>query len=224
MTSELSMLTNNIRFLMDIHGITTVKDLAKRIKMHQPTLHRTLTGEVKEPKYSTLKQLADFFGVSPIDLVECDLTSSESTAIVETEGDHHSHTFTNVPIRNDIIIGDVEKSAPPPPKNQHSMYIRWASYDKDVYAVRCIGTSMMPRIKQGEFVVIEPNHILAPGDEVLIVTTDNTAFIKTFLFERDGYYHLLPVNEDQAPALIPKNTIEIMHYVAGIAKLTALIR
>jgi phage repressor protein C with HTH and peptisase S24 domain len=34
---------------------------------------------------------------------------------------------------------------------------------------------MKPRIKDGEYVVVEPNHQYLPGDEVLIVTKDERA-------------------------------------------------
>ncbi|MDC9623610.1 S24 family peptidase [Xenorhabdus sp. XENO-7] len=225
MASEfgIGFLAKNIRYLMERHGIPSVKDLAKRIKMNQPTLHRTLTGEVNDPKYTTLKHLADFFGVSVIDLIECDLQSAVPTAIAEINGDYFVQNFTNVPVRDDVVISDGDQLCETPASyGENNRYLRWPSYDSDVYAVKCTSASLVPRIKDGEFVVVEPNHELASGDEVLVITTDGTTTVKTFLFERDGQCHLLPVNEDHAPVRIPKNTVETMHYVAGIAKPTLL--
>lgn len=77
---------------------------------------------------------------------------------------------------------------------------------------------MMPRIKEGEFVIVEPNHDYAPGDEVLVVTQDGEFMVKTFLFERDGLFHLMSVNEDHPPVRVSRENIEKIHYVAGIAK------
>lgn len=36
--------------------------------------------------------------------------------------------------------------------------INWPTRDPNAYALRCKGESMKPRIRHGEFVVIEPNH------------------------------------------------------------------
>src|SRR5574343_1279526 len=37
-------------------------------------------------------------------------------------------------------------------------YINYPSKDDQAYALRCIGDSMRPRIKNGEFVIVEPNN------------------------------------------------------------------
>ncbi len=58
---------------MPIHGIKSVKELAKRLEINQPTLHRTLSGEVKDPSYSMLKNIAEYFGRTATDLMELDL-------------------------------------------------------------------------------------------------------------------------------------------------------
>ncbi|OTA14622.1 transcriptional regulator [Xenorhabdus vietnamensis] len=68
------MLIRNIFYLMSIHGIKSVAKLAERLEINQPTLHRTLSGEIKDPKYSTLKTIAEFFGRTPGELMDCDLS------------------------------------------------------------------------------------------------------------------------------------------------------
>ncbi|MDE9443435.1 helix-turn-helix domain-containing protein [Xenorhabdus bovienii] len=219
MAADFDELVKNIKYLMYKHNIGSVTELSKRLKIPQSTLHRISVGDFKDPKYSTLRQLADFFGISPIDLIECDLQNATPTTVVEVDGDYYSQTFTNIPVRDDVIISDGDQHGEPPASyGENNRYLRWPSYDNDAYAIKCTGMSLMPRIKEGEFVVIEPNHEITPGDEILIISTDGKPTVKTFLFERDGHYHLLPVNEDHAPIRIPKNTVETMHYVAGIAK------
>jgi DNA-binding transcriptional regulator YiaG len=93
--------------------------------------------------------------------------------------------------------------------------------DKDAYALRCVGDSMRPRIKDREFVVVEPNHIIEPGDEVLVKSKDGRVMVKEFLYERQGRVHLISVNETHAPIAIDKDNIEKMHYVGWIAKPSA---
>jgi len=93
--------------------------------------------------------------------------------------------------------------------------------DKDAYALRCVGDSMRPRIKDREFVVVEPNHMIEPGDEVLVKSKDGRVMVKEFLYERAGRVHLISVNETHAPIAIDKDNIEKMHYVGWIAKPSA---
>ncbi|MBI6549920.1 LexA family transcriptional regulator [Xenorhabdus sp. VLS] len=213
--SDFGILTKNIRYLMEIHEISSVTELSKRIKMHQPTLHRMLTGEVKDPKYTTLKNIAEFFKISPIDLIECDLRVSQPKTIVDVEGEPYSVNFKDVPVKRNAHLGDESYWAA---GDITDGYIRWPTHDQDAYALKCTGNSMIPRIKEGEFVIIEPNHSYSPGDEVLLVTDADEVMIKTFLFEREGYCHLLPINENLAPIRIHNSKIFRMQYVAGIAK------
>jgi phage repressor protein C with HTH and peptisase S24 domain len=74
-------------------------------------------------------------------------------------------------------------------------YINYPMRDPNAYALRCMGDSMRPRIREGEFVIIEPNSEPISGDEVLVKSLDGRVMIKTLLYQRDGRLHLLSVNE-----------------------------
>lgn len=97
-------------------------------------------------------------------------------------------------------------------------YINLPSDDTNAYAVRCVGDSMTPRIQDGEFVVVEPNHAIVNGDEVLVKATDGRVMVKKFLYRRDGKVHLLSVNVAHPPIAIEEKKIEAMHYVEAIVK------
>ncbi len=92
--------------------------------------------------------------------------------------------------------------------------------DKNAYALRCRGDSMSPRIKDGEYVVVEPNREPIPGDEVLVKHVDGRVMVKQFMYERDGRLHLMSVNEAHPKQSFPKEEIELFHHVAGIMKRT----
>jgi phage repressor protein C with HTH and peptisase S24 domain len=96
--------------------------------------------------------------------------------------------------------------------------IDWPSRDPNAYALRCKGDSMKPRIKHGEFVVVEPNHPVAPGDEVLVKARDGRVMVKQLAYVRDGMVYLESVNEAHPRISIPVEDLEAFHYVAGIAK------
>jgi hypothetical protein len=97
-------------------------------------------------------------------------------------------------------------------------YIPWPTKAPNAYALRCRGDSMKPRVKDGEYVIVEPSRAPIPGDEVLIKARDGRVMIKELLYVRDGTVHLLSVNEAHGKLALPLEQIEAMHYVAGIAK------
>ncbi|HCM5144769.1 S24 family peptidase [Klebsiella aerogenes] len=208
----------NINFLMAKRGISHVTDLARQIRIAQPTMHRLVSGEVKEPKYALLKQIADFFKVSVQDLMEKNLSkepASEADNPVNAAVVH----FTEVPIVGGAQLGNGGHwSNLQYPVGYGDGFISWPTRDPDAYALRCTGDSMKPRIKDGEYVVVEPNYQYLPGDEVLVVTKDERVMVKTFLYERDGEVMVMSVNEEHLPIRFSLAEIQSIHYVAGIAK------
>lgn len=97
-------------------------------------------------------------------------------------------------------------------------YIEWPTRDPGTYALRCVGDSMMPRIKHGEFVIIEPNHEVVNGDEVVVKDLQERVMVKIFSRKDDDRMYFESVNNAYAPFPIDKKEIQIMHYVAGIVK------
>ncbi|WP_434663526.1 S24 family peptidase [Paraburkholderia sp. A3BS-1L] len=97
-------------------------------------------------------------------------------------------------------------------------YVDWPTADPDAYALQCEGESMLPRIRPGEFVIIEPNQPIQPGDEVMVRSTDGRVMVKEFLYKANGRCHLASVNASHGRISIPVDEIEKMHYVGGIAK------
>jgi transcriptional regulator with XRE-family HTH domain len=63
MAYEYDVVQKNIKYLMEKAGISSVTELSE-VKMQQSTLQRMLAGEIKDPKYITLKHIAEFFKIS----------------------------------------------------------------------------------------------------------------------------------------------------------------
>jgi phage repressor protein C with HTH and peptisase S24 domain len=97
-------------------------------------------------------------------------------------------------------------------------FIDWQSDDENAYALRCKGDSMRPRIKEGEYVILEPNHPINSGDEVLVKDKSGRVMVKELLFIRDGMVALDSVNETHPKITIPQEDIEFMHFVSAIVK------
>ena len=102
-------------------------------------------------------------------------------------------------------------------------YIDMVSSDDNAYGLKVVGNSMHPRIKNGEYVLIEPNHPYQTGDEVLVKTYDGRATVKEFIYLRDGQYRLDSISDGYPPVFLDESQVERIHYVAAIVKAAKLI-
>ncbi|WP_437881048.1 LexA family transcriptional regulator [Pseudomonas sp. LRF_L74] len=94
-----------------------------------------------------------------------------------------------------------------------------SSSDPNAYALRVVGDSMEPRIRNGEFVMIEPNRQYVSGDDVLVQFQDGLlvqSIIKVFMYERDGFVRLLSINDTHSPMSIECTRILKIHPVSAI--------
>lgn len=97
-------------------------------------------------------------------------------------------------------------------------YLNINSDDPDAYGLRVKGDSMSPRIRHGEYVLIEPNQPLVDYEEVLVMTLDGRKMIKVFSGRKDGFYRLESINAEHGPIHVAVDAVEAIHYVAGILK------
>lgn len=97
-------------------------------------------------------------------------------------------------------------------------YLKIHSDDPDAFGLRVLGDSLLPRIKNGEFVLIEPNKSFVSGDEVMVRTTSGRTMIKEFIYLRDGMYRLDNVNAEHATIHIAESEVQEIHLVGGILK------
>ncbi len=97
-------------------------------------------------------------------------------------------------------------------------YLSIHSDDPDAYGLKVTGDSMLPRIKNGEYVLIEPNKNYFSGDEVVVRTVKGRTMIKEFIYLRDGMYRLDSVNAEHPPIHIAASDVIEIHLVGGILK------
>lgn len=96
--------------------------------------------------------------------------------------------------------------------------VRYPTNDPNGYALRVKGDSMRPRIKPGEFIIVEPNSPLIPGEEVIVTTTNGRSMVKILGPRRNGTIELHSINEDHRPITIDEGDVRAIHYVAAICK------
>lgn len=129
-----------------------------------------------------------------------------------------------IPVKGKAMLGDggyFEEMDYP--QGAGDGYLRIYSDDPDAYALRVVGSSMEPRIRSGEFVMVEPNQPHMAGDEVLVRTADGRAMIKVFMYHRDGEIRLLSVNDSHPPLTISEADVTVIHPVGAIVKPSRLV-
>jgi phage repressor protein C with HTH and peptisase S24 domain len=100
-------------------------------------------------------------------------------------------------------------------------YIRWPTKDPNAYAVQVRGDSMSPRIRHGEYVVVEPNTAITPGEDVVVRARNGRKMVKRLLYQRGNEVSLGSINERHPTLTISLEEIESIHFVGGIAPRTA---
>ena len=83
-----------------------------------------------------------------------------------------------------------------------------------VYAVLIDEQSYHPRIKQGEYVVVDPAADITPGDEVLIETVDSEYIIKTYIRDTVRGYTVENILTEYSSVIAHEDTVAIHPIIA----------
>lgn len=97
-------------------------------------------------------------------------------------------------------------------------FVTYPTLRSSARAYRVIGDVHRPRVKPGEYVIVEPDVVCTPGDEVLVVLKDERVMIKVLHVQRNGFVELLSLNDSHPPISLDLVLIESIMHVAGIAK------
>jgi phage repressor protein C with HTH and peptisase S24 domain len=194
--------------------------LAEAAGVTKGTVNQWLSGQIKSIKLEYAVGIQERYGFNAVWLV---MGKEPKTVKIP----HASDTFDPVPLpanRAIPVVGmaqlgdngfwaEIEYEV-----GVSDGRLDFPSRDPLAYGVKCKGDSMLPRIKDGEYVVVEPNHPVEPGDEVLVRAKDGRVMVKVLLYQRAGRTHLMSVNQDHAPLAIDTDQIERLHYVVAIVK------
>ncbi len=223
----MSQLRRNLAYLIAKQGINPTA-LAKATGVRQPTIHRILKGESDDPHTATVQPLADYFGVSVEFMRTADAEAfdhGKPPEPYEVEAAPNLRRFKNVPIVGTVEGGpDGYLEELGHPVGHGDGLIEYPAKDQNTYALRVRGESMRPRIKSGEFIVVEPNTTPNPGDDVVVICHDGRKMVKELLYTRDGEVTLGSINNGFKPISLQLQDIQAIHYVAAIVPRGAFYR
>lgn len=184
----------------------------------------------RQPNLQDLKKLSDALKVPLAELVagatsQVSLYTRDRPSLPEAEKDQDVASKAGrakegrVPVVGNAQLGNEGYfEALDFPPGHGDGYLNIHSDDPDAYGLKVTGDSMLPRIKNGEFVLIEPNKSYYSGDEVMVRTASGRTMIKEFIYLRDGMYRLDSVNAEHAPIHIAESDVLEIHLVGGILK------
>jgi phage repressor protein C with HTH and peptisase S24 domain len=214
--SYLSQILNGHRTLGDRAAI----NLAKKLDIPTDLL---VLGHYSDYEQRWIKVKWTALGLKPptlsVQLITDATDSIAATRSAEIREEARNYRPTPVPVVGKAMLGtDGYFDALDYPPGHGDGYIDIVSADPDAYGLKVIGSSMHPRIKNGEFVLIEPNHPYQTGDEVLVKTFDGRAMVKEFIYYRDGQFRFDSISDGYPPIFLDEQLVEKIHYVAAILK------
>lgn len=199
----------------------TQDELARKAGISQSAVHKLCSGKALQTR--KLLQIAAALKVQPqwlaYGLQPKELGMDETGYDNIVQGIRiNPRTLAKIPVVGTAQLGDDGYWAEMDyPTGHGDGFVEFYCRDNNAYAVRCRGSSMMPRIRDGEFVVLETKASPIPGDDVLVKHADGRVMVKRYLYERDGMIHLMSINEAFPPHAFPRSEVELFHKVCGIA-------
>lgn len=220
----MKLLRKNLYYLLEKRE-TNPTALSNATGVPQPTIHRILTGASEDPRTSTLEPLAAHFGYTveflrSVDIELYDLQKSEKGGASDHatfEAAPSLRPFKNVPIVGTVEGGPegyLEEAGYP--VGHGDGHVEYPAKGKHAYALRVRGDSMRPRIKSGEFIIVEPDSPTHPGDDVVVLCKDGRKMVKELLYQRDGEITLGSINNGFKPITLPLEEVDSVQYVAAI--------
>lgn len=177
---------NNLRFLMQSHGIKNVNDLSRRTRIAQPTLFRWMAAEAREPRHSKIIPIAEYFGVGIDALLSLDLSTGEIPEIKQAIGRAHVPVVAFESVKN---YAEVMKQ--PAVETWPAIHVRLT---KRAFATQVTGNAMGPTIPSGAMVIVEPERAAKDGDVILVVEPVNHVAVLRKLETEAGVMYLVPLH------------------------------
>jgi SOS-response transcriptional repressor LexA len=190
----------NLEFLID-QARTNPNALASITGVPQPTIHRILTGESKDPRTETLRKLADFFGVTVADLRDESFAPAQQTKT-------GANVWRVAPgSRRVPLIAYPDAARQRQGKGMADGYILTdQELSDDAFAVELVNESMAPDFKPGDRVICDPAVRPQPGDFLIAEHAGQPVFGR-YRPRQDSTFELVQLNPDYPTLTLSPDSI-----------------
>lgn len=195
-----------IKLLRTQRGISQ-EELGKVVGVQRAAVQKWEAGTVHNLKRNTIKKLADYFGVSPINFIELDAPDISTDNITYPVIGEVAAGFDKVAIEE----WTGEKI------NIPVDYLRGRQKD-DFFVLQVKGDSMYPDYKEGDkILVLKQTALDYSGQIAVVICGEDYGTIKK-VEQRPNCVRLVPINPQYPPEEIKDTDIERVH-ILGIPKL-----
>lgn len=203
-TNSISNISSILKNLLDRFEGLSGSELAKRTGLPISTVNRILAGTVIDPRISTLRPLAEYFGITVDQLLGY-------TALPEK----YLHIDANIEPSKAIPIYSLNnfwlnKSNP---SNWFTWVTKNVDSKKEVFAISIDTNQYDPIFDQETILVVEPNLLPPQDSDYLLVKydLDDSYTINKYIVHGKEHY-LAPLN----PQLNANNIKEKQHKILGV--------
>ena len=193
-----------LRILRKRDGLTQA-EVAARLGVDRSTYAKYENGQ-SEPNFEMLQKLADLF-------------RSSADFLIGGTDDPSSKSGTWVPVLGDVAAG-IPIEAVENIVDYEEIDTAMASNGK-YYGLRIKGSSMAPRIREGDVVIVRQQEDADTGDTAVVLVNGESATVKRIKKEPDGGLWLLPNNpaydpQHYSPAEVAEKPVRIIGKVVEL--------
>lgn len=204
----------NLRYLI---GKGTIRDFAEKADTDPAYISQILSAKIaRDVGHDLARKIEERFQLGHGWMDQPHLAEDSGAYEVTSEDDLEPVALREVPIvgqTNGGTGGFWDELGYP--AGHGDSYLDVPSKDKNAYALRVRGSSMAPRIYEGEVVLVEPNHQCIPGDEVVVRLRNTETMVKIFISDRGGDITLASIGTDER-IVVPRDELRFMHFVCGV--------
>lgn len=162
----------------------TMKELGHKVDLHESTIKRYESGDIKQLDIAKIKEFAKALRISPIGLLGWD------------EDDQYKNSIS-IPVYGSIPAG-IPLEAIEDTQGEVDIPVEWLKGDKEFIALKVKGDSMYPKYLDGDTVVIQLQSDCESGQDCVCYVNGYEATLKT-VYKNVGNIELKPYNPNYAP-------------------------
>lgn len=195
---------DNLKKLMHADGAISEGELSRKTAIPQSTIHRILSGQIKESKPSTLRPIAHYFGLTLAQLQGEEPMPTQRQAPIEQKHMNNTGYYLGTPARLiPLITWEQASNWKAICKTyQHESHKGWVATNKNVgpnaYGLRIQGNSMTathgPSFEDGCEIVVDPDRKPMHQDFVIVKETNKQSAILRQLSIEGSSFDLFPLN------------------------------
>lgn len=193
-------------------------ELAAKAGVDRTTLERGFKGDT-QTRFKTLKRLSQISGLPLPGMGNNDSSILDGATGDFTKADFDTRMPIPPPVGRDLPIRGRAGAS-----DLYSFegaldlgYVERPHYflgNSEAYALYCHGDSMSPRYDAGQLLYIDPHRPPSPGNDVIVILTDGTGFLKRLVRRTQKEVRFRQFNPDKE-FTIPASQISAIHLVVS---------